>query len=146
MSATEASAATKLAAYLARLSPVPAFTEYTGPYKVGTMDVEIPVDDLDSPSPAPDNAAGIETVQYRIFYPAVPESNERGISWLPAPQRHHVAAYTKFIGINHTLAGMLSYVAHLRHSLFCIPLLTCLPDSCQDTCTTLRYPSIRIPR
>lgn len=110
MSATEASAASKLAAYLARLSPVPAFPEYTGPYKVGTMDVEMPVCDLESPSPAPDNAADIETVQYRIFYPAVPESNEKNISWLPAPQRRHVSAYTQFIGINHTLAEVLSYV------------------------------------
>lgn len=98
----------RLAAYLAKLNPVPAFPEYTGPYKVGTMDVEIPVGDLSSPSPAPANAAGIETVQYRIFYPAVPESAEKRISWLPAPQRNHVSAYTQFVGINQTLAGVLS--------------------------------------
>ncbi|KAM3549638.1 hypothetical protein ARSEF4850_008750, partial [Beauveria asiatica] len=66
----------RLAAYLAKLSPVPAFPQYTGPYKVGTVDVEIPVADLPSPSPVPAAAvdASIETIQYRVFYPAVPES------------------------------------------------------------------------
>lgn len=108
MSANDPSSAGRLAAYLAKLNPVPGFPEYTGPYKVGTMDVEIPVGDLESPSPAPDNAAGIETVQYRVFYPAVHESAEKPISWLPAPQRAHVSAYTKFVGINHMLAGVLS--------------------------------------
>lgn len=108
MSAQEATATSKLAAYLARLNPVPAFPEYTGPYKVGTMDVEIPVCDLDSPSPAPANTAGIETVQYRVFYPAVADSVEKRISWLPAPQRNHVSAYTQFVGINQMLAGVLS--------------------------------------
>jgi platelet-activating factor acetylhydrolase len=118
MSAAEASAASKLAAYWARLSPVPAFPEYTGPYKVGTMDVEIPICDLESPSPAPDNAANIETVQYRIFYPAVPETDDKHISWLPTPQRRHVSAYTQFIGINHTLAEVLSYVSYTCDACF----------------------------
>ncbi len=108
MSATDTSSTSRLAAYLAKLNPVPAFPEYTGPYKVGTMDVEIPVGDLPSPSPAPANAADIETVQYRVFYPAVAASTEKPISWLPAPQRNHVSAYTQFVGINQMLAGMLS--------------------------------------
>lgn len=105
--ATDATSA-KMADYLSRFSPVPAFPEYTGPYKVGTMDVEIPVTDLDAPSPAPENAANIPTVQFRVFYPAVPESNEKRIPWLPNPQRHHVSAYTKFVGVGHTLAEVLS--------------------------------------
>ncbi|OAA47315.1 platelet-activating factor acetylhydrolase 2 [Beauveria brongniartii RCEF 3172] len=107
----------RLAAYLAKLSPVPAFPQYTGPYKVGTVDVEIPVADLPSPSPAPAAAvdAGIETIQYRVFYPAVPESAEKPISWLPAPQRSHVSAYTQFVGINQMLAGMLSFLPRYLH-------------------------------
>ncbi|KAM3484564.1 hypothetical protein MY8738_002072 [Beauveria namnaoensis] len=107
----------RLAAYLAKLSPVPAFPQYTGPYKVGTVDVEIPVADLPSPSPAPAAAvdAGIETIQYRVFYPAVPESVEKPISWLPAPQRSHVSAYTQFVGINQMLAGMLSFLPRYLH-------------------------------
>ncbi|KAJ3477002.1 hypothetical protein NLG97_g8956 [Lecanicillium saksenae] len=109
------SSTSRLAAYLAKLNPVPAFPEYTGPYKVGTMDVEIPVCDLQSASPAPANAADIETVQYRVFYPAAPESVEKRITWLPAPQRNHVSAYTQFVGINQTLAGMLSFIPRHLH-------------------------------
>lgn len=108
MSAPDATAAARLSAYFSKMSPVPAFPEYTGPYKVGTMDVEIPVSELQSPSPAPSNAEGIETMQFRVFYPAVAESDEKRINWLPAPQRQHVAAYTQFIGIGQTLAGVLS--------------------------------------
>lgn len=105
---TESSATARLSAYLSKLNPVPAFPEYTGPYKVGTVDVEIPVSDLSAPSPAPDSAKDIETVQFRLFYPAVPESEEKRITWLPSPQRAHVAAYTQFIGIGHALSQFVS--------------------------------------
>lgn len=108
MATADASAAGKIASYFSRLSPIPAFPEYTGPYKVGTMDVEIPVSELDSLSPVPETAAHISTVQFRVFYPAVPESDQKRISWLPNPQRHHVSAYTQFIGIGSTLAEVLS--------------------------------------
>lgn len=103
----------KMASYLSRLNPVPAFPEYTGPYKVGTMDVEIPVTELNSPSPTPENATDIPTVQFRVFYPAVDESSQKAIPWLPTPQRHHVSGYTEFIGISKTIAGFLSYVSRL---------------------------------
>lgn len=115
--ATEPSASAKMAAYLSRLNPVPAFPDYTGPYKVGTMDVEIPVAKLNSPSPAPRNAVNISTVQFRIFYPAVDESNQKRIPWLPNPQRHHVLGYSKFIGIGNTLAEFLSFLPrHLYYT------------------------------
>lgn len=94
--------------YLSRLSPIPAFPEYTGPYKVGTVDVEIPISELEAPSAAPEGADQIHTVQYRMFYPAVPESHEKHISWLPNPQRQHLVAYTKFLGIGPMLAEFLS--------------------------------------
>lgn len=110
MATTDPTAASKVASYLSRLSPIPAFPEYTGPYKVGTVDVEIPVTDLNSPSPAPANASDIPTVQFRVFYPAVADSSEKHITWLPNPQRHHVSAYTRFVGIGSTLADILSYV------------------------------------
>lgn len=106
--ADQTSATAKLASYLSQLSPVPSFPEYTGPYKVGTVDVEIPVSELDSPSPAPDTAADIHTVQFRIFYPTTANSAGKNISWLPAPQRHHVSAYTQFIGIKPMLADLVS--------------------------------------
>lgn len=104
-----------MADYFSKLSPVPAFPEYTGPYKVGTVDVEIPVTDLNAPSPAPDNAADIHTIQFRVFYPAVAESNGHRIPWLPNPQRHHVSAYTKFIGLGHTVAELLSFFPRHLH-------------------------------
>lgn len=101
-------AAEKGASLLSRLNPVPAFPDYTGPHKVGTADVEIPVSELSSPSPTPEGAAEIRTVQFRIFYPAVPESRGKRITWLPAPQRLHVGAYTQFLGAGAVLASILS--------------------------------------
>lgn len=103
-----ASAASRMAGLLSRMSPVPAFPEYTGPFRVGTVDVEIPVADLDAPSPPPPSAADIPTVQFRVFYPAVPEPDGVRVGWLPNPQRHHVSAYTTFVGVGPTLAGFLS--------------------------------------
>ncbi|KAL6849215.1 hypothetical protein ACO1O0_008745 [Amphichorda felina] len=104
-----------MADYFSKLSLVPTFPEYTGPFKVGTVDVEVAVADLNAPSPAPGNAADIHTVQFRIFYPAVPESDENRIRWLPKPQRHHVSAYTKFMGIGHTAAKLLSFFPRHLH-------------------------------
>ncbi|KAG4259450.1 hypothetical protein FPRO04_07985 [Fusarium proliferatum] len=101
--------------YLSRLSPIPAFPEYTGPYKVGTVDVEIPISELEAPSAAPEGVDQIHTVQYRMFYPAVPESHEKHISWLPNPQRQHLVAYTKFLGIGPMLAEFLSFLPRHLH-------------------------------
>lgn len=97
--ATDSSVSGKVASYLSRLNPIPRLPEYTGPYKVGTIDVEIPVSDLQSPAPAPTEAAEIETIQFRIFYPAQPDSEGKRITWLPAPQRDHLSAYIKFLGV-----------------------------------------------
>lgn len=74
------------------------------------MDVEIPVTDLQSPSPCPTNASDIPTVLFRVFYPAVDDSEQNNIPWLPAPQRHHISAYTRFVGISNVLAELFSYV------------------------------------
>lgn len=104
-----------MSGYLANLSPIPAFPAYTGPYKVGTVDVEVPVSQLSSPSPVPESAADIETVQFRVFYPAVDESQQPRISWLPAPQRHHVSAYTRFLGFGSALSNLLSFIPRHLH-------------------------------
>ena len=106
--ASAAATAARMTSYLSKLSPVPAFPEYSGPYKVGTVDVEIPVTELESPSPAPAAAAGLETVQFRIFYPAQPDAKGKRITWLPAPQRNHVSAYTRFLGIGNILSEVVS--------------------------------------
>ena len=91
-----------------RIVPVPQFPAYTGPHKVGTVDVEIPVDKLRSPCETPEEAVGIHTIQFRIFYPAVPDSAGQRITWVPAPQRLHLAAYSQFLGAGPKLASLLS--------------------------------------
>ncbi|KAH7165778.1 platelet-activating factor acetylhydrolase, isoform II-domain-containing protein [Dactylonectria macrodidyma] len=111
----EQSTTTKLASYLSRLSPIPAFPEYTGPYKVGTVDVEIPVSELESPVPVPEGASDIHTIQFRMFYPAIASSSEKRIGWLPTPQRQHLSAYTKFLGIGPMLAEFLSFLPRHLH-------------------------------
>ncbi|KAK1453325.1 platelet-activating factor acetylhydrolase [Colletotrichum melonis] len=108
-------AAEKVASFFSRMSPVPSFPDYTGPHKVGTVDIEIPVSELESPSPTPYSATDIHTVQCRVFYPAVPESNGKRINWLPSPQRQHVSAYTQFIGIRPMLADIVSFLPRHLH-------------------------------
>ncbi|KAI1199963.1 phospholipase A2 [Nemania serpens] len=100
---------------LSKLSPVPRFPEFTGPYKVGTVDVEVPVCELESPAPTPDNAADIETVQFRIFYPCDPSATGKRITWLPAPQRDYLSAYIKFLGVGTVLAEAASFLPRHLH-------------------------------
>jgi platelet-activating factor acetylhydrolase len=95
-----------MTSYLSRLNPVPGFPEYTGPYKVGSIDVELPISELDSPSPSPDES--ISTVQYQIFYPCEPDAKGKGLSWIPTPQREYVSAYARFVGAGSKLAEFIS--------------------------------------
>ncbi|KAI0201054.1 phospholipase A2 [Astrocystis sublimbata] len=104
-----------MAALLSKLNPVPRFPDFTGPYKVGTVDVEIPVCELESPAPAPDNAADIETVQFRIFYPCASNAQGKRIPWLPAPQRDYLSAYIKFLGVGSVLAEAASFLPRHLH-------------------------------
>ncbi|KAK4203855.1 platelet-activating factor acetylhydrolase [Triangularia verruculosa] len=96
------------------LNPVPGFPEYTGPYKVGTVDVEIPISELPS-SQKPEGAANIQTVLFRIFYPAVPEAQGKKVTWLPAPQRLHIEAYAQFLGLGSKAASFLSFLPRHLH-------------------------------
>jgi platelet-activating factor acetylhydrolase len=89
---------------------VPGFPEYIGPYEVGSCDVELPVDHLESPSPAPENAADIATVSFRIFYPCDADSRQRPIRWVPSPQRGYLSAYARFLGANSMFSEVFSYV------------------------------------
>ncbi|CAJ2507577.1 Uu.00g087630.m01.CDS01 [Anthostomella pinea] len=103
--------------FFPRLNPVPRFPEYSGPYQVGTVDVEIPVSELDSPAPAPDNTAEIETVQFRVYYPCHPDSRGKRITWLPAPQRDHLSAYMQFLGVGNFMAQAVSFLPrHLYYT------------------------------
>lgn len=107
-----------MAHLLARLDPTPGFPEYTGPYKVGTCDVEIPTAPLPSPGPAPDPS--IDTLHFRIFYPCqAPDRPERPVRWIPQPQRAVLAAYARFLGARPAVAEAFSYVHPERKKMPC---------------------------
>lgn len=58
-------------AFFSRLNPVPRFPSYKGPFNVSSIELEIPVSELLSPSQrTPESASSITTVQFRIFYPS----------------------------------------------------------------------------
>ena len=99
-----------MASYLSSLNPINAFPEYHGPYAVGTVDVEIPANDLPSPANAPEGAA--PTIAFRIFYPCVKPSkdNSRAVRWIAQPQRENVAALMRFLGMKEKSANYLSYL------------------------------------
>ncbi|QDS71035.1 hypothetical protein FKW77_008215 [Venturia effusa] len=94
------------------LSLVPGFPEYSGPYTVGSCDVELPVDKLDAPSPRPEGV-DIGTVSYRVFYPCEATTTTRPIRWLPASQKGYLAAYAKFLGAHTMFANAVSLVPQL---------------------------------
>lgn len=144
-SAERAAYTEKMAYYLNKVNPVPTLPEYTGPYKVGTVDVEIPVADLKAPSKTPAQAGDIHTVLFRIYYPAQADSKGKRITWLPAPQRHHVSAYTKFLGFGSVTSEILSYVNTLPDRMCSRLILTSRshPAFSRDMFITLQFPFTR---
>lgn len=96
--------------WLHQLNPTPSFPPYTGRFKVGTVDVEVPVSELDAPSPAPEDAKvkGIETVAFRVFYPCQEDSVQKYVRWIPNPQREYVGAYARFLGANSAFSQFFS--------------------------------------
>ncbi|KAI0157589.1 phospholipase A2 [Xylariaceae sp. FL1272] len=137
---TRSAPSTRRPSILSRLNPVPHFPEYTGPFKVGTLDVEIPVSELESPADAPDNSAEIETVQFRIFYPCEPNAKGKKITWLPNPQRDHLSAYIQFLGAGPILAEAASFIPrHLHYTT--IPVVKNAPILAPQT-TNGRWPTV----
>lgn len=92
--------------FLSHLNPTPGFPSYTGPYQVGSVDVEIPVADLEAPSPAPDST--VATTAFRVFYPCEPGTHERPVRWIPNPQRGYVSAYARFLGAGSAFSELFS--------------------------------------
>ena len=89
------------------LSPVPSFPNYTGPYSVGTLDVEIPTTELPSPAPAP--VPTITTISFRVFYPCeVPAKEPKPVFWISDPQPQVLAALLRFLGASPGLAECAS--------------------------------------
>ncbi|PSR94350.1 platelet-activating factor acetylhydrolase, isoform II-domain-containing protein [Coniella lustricola] len=113
--ADKAAYSEKMSYFLNKVNPIPTLPEYSGPYKVGTVDIEIPVADIEAPSQAPSNAADIHTVLCRVFYPAQPDSKGKKITWLPAPQRQHISAYTKFLGFGNAASDIISFLPRHVH-------------------------------
>ncbi|KAL8806145.1 MAG: hypothetical protein Q9182_001546 [Xanthomendoza sp. 2 TL-2023] len=100
-------------AFFSHLNPIPSFPSYTGPYQVGTTDVEIPVSELPTPSPTPDPT--LSTVCFRIFYPCeTPAKRPKPVYWLPDPQHEYLGAYVRFLGASHRLSGFLRNLPFLR--------------------------------
>jgi platelet-activating factor acetylhydrolase len=84
-------------------NPIPFLPTYNGPYEVGTIDVEIPVSDLESSSPSPDSS--ITTIRHRIFYPCeTPRRKANPVYWISEPQRAVIEAYAGILGLNPALA------------------------------------------
>ncbi|ORY12414.1 platelet-activating factor acetylhydrolase [Clohesyomyces aquaticus] len=99
-------------AFLNKLNPTPAFPSYTGPYNVGSTDVEIPVNLLDSPTQF---STDISTVSFRVFYPCTPESHQRAVRWIPSPQREYIGAYARFLGANSAFSQLFSVLPQLLY-------------------------------
>lgn len=126
-----------MASILSRLSPVPGFPDYTGPYQVGTVDLEIPVSDLPSPSAQPDPS--IDTLQCRIFYPCERSTKkQKPVRWIPTPQREYLGAYAKFLGAGDAVSELFSYVPRLLYYIT-IPVLRNAP-LLQAPTTSKRWP------
>ncbi|KAJ4988117.1 platelet-activating factor acetylhydrolase [Stagonosporopsis vannaccii] len=98
--------------WLKNINPTPAFPAYTGPHKVGSIDVEIPISELENPS---DDAppADLPTVAFRVFYPCRQDSEQKAVRWIPSPQREYIAAYARFLGANSAFAGVFSLFPQL---------------------------------
>ncbi|KAK0509010.1 hypothetical protein JMJ35_008381 [Cladonia borealis] len=129
-----------MAKLLSHLNPIPGFPAYTGPYQVGTINLEIPISDLSSPSeaqaPTPEiapplaNASeeqrailspppnfDITTISFRIFYPCEPTKSSKSPYWLPSPQTAYLHAYARFLGASPRLATLTSYIPFSRFLL-----------------------------
>ncbi|KAI4117570.1 MAG: hypothetical protein LQ338_007524 [Usnochroma carphineum] len=102
---------------LSHINPTPGFPPYTGPFKVGSTDVEIPTAELPSPSPAPDPS--ISTVSFRIFYPSEsPAKHAKPVYWLPDPQQEYLGAYVRFLGASHRLSAFLRFMQSAKNLPF----------------------------
>ncbi len=95
--------------WLSHLNPIPAFPAYTGPYKVGTIDVEFPVSEL-QPSSFASPDPSISTIAFRIFYPGAPSSaTPSPVNWLQSPQQSYLSAYARFLGVSPGFSNIISY-------------------------------------
>ena len=124
-----------MSSFLSRFSPIPSFPAYTGPYHVGTQEIEIPVADLPTNSPTPD--PDITTIICRIFYPCQ-STKPKAAYWLPSPQGEYFRAYARFLSAGPRLASLLRYCTQQ------VQEATNLTESLIATCQF--YASFSIPQ
>ncbi|KAK9246619.1 platelet-activating factor acetylhydrolase, isoform II-domain-containing protein [Lipomyces tetrasporus] len=88
---------------------IPHLPPYPGPFPVGSVEVEIP-----APWPAVYDAidTAVETLQFRIFYPADAQnlSKEKNPYWFPEDRREYLKSFVTFLGKSSTLASCLSRI------------------------------------
>ncbi|CAZ81279.1 unnamed protein product [Tuber melanosporum] len=108
--------------FLSRLNLIPQFPTYPGPYHVGSFELEIPASSLEPTSKRSPPDTKVETVQFRVFYPAEkPDSAnttgwfgntaKKSIRWLPEPyQREYLSGYARFMGVSSRFAEIVSYL------------------------------------
>lgn len=121
------------------LSPVPAFPKYTGPYTVGTVDLEIPLSELDPATLSPD--PHVTTLSARIFYPCQdPAKAPAKTYWYPQPQQDYFAAYLQFLGTSSRLSHLISYFPRILYNIQ-IPVQTNAPLLPAQT-STQRWPTM----
>ncbi|ETI19746.1 hypothetical protein G647_08759 [Cladophialophora carrionii CBS 160.54] len=107
-----------------QLSPVPTLPKPFGPHKVGTTEWEIPISEIPSPSPIPDEK--ITTIKFRLFYPTTPKAKSKSsVTWLPSPQREWNQAYASFLGASPRVSSLISFVP----SLLNMTTLPCVADA-----------------
>jgi len=93
---------------------LPYLPAYSGPYPVGTIDIEVASADI---LPSGQSSSQIpETVACRVFYPAeqpAKKSHSRPVYWIQNPQKEIVSAYGRFLGASPTLASVFSYFSQI---------------------------------
>lgn len=105
-----------MVAVLSHLSPIPKFPEYTGPYPVGTVDVEIPVTDISPSQHTSPPGSAIPTIALRIFYPcSPPKHSARPVRWIQSPQRSIVSSYGRFLGAGSVFSNAFAYLSALLY-------------------------------
>ncbi|KAK9238623.1 platelet-activating factor acetylhydrolase [Lipomyces kononenkoae] len=87
----------------------PILPAYPGPFTVGSVEVEIP-----APWPAEYSAieTAVETLQFRIFYPANVQdpAKEKNPFWFPEGRREYLKNYVTFSGRSSMLASVISRI------------------------------------
>ncbi|KIW70129.1 hypothetical protein PV04_02430 [Phialophora macrospora] len=107
-----------------QLSPIPALPKPFGPHKVGTTEWEIPISEIPSPSPVPEEK--ITTIKFRLFYPTTPKAKSKSsVTWLPSPQREWNQAYASFLGASPRVSSLVSLIP----SLLNMTTMPCVADA-----------------